>query len=1070
MSRTLLRVAGSSLALVGAVALGAAQKAAPIVLRSAGPKPIWLRVEAPSDDVVRLWYADSPAFARSTSLAMETAPKGRRPLRRADANGSVTLTTDRLTVRIDPRTLAATVFDARTKARLAGPFDYETRDGAKWSLTEAISPDERLLGLGEDNRNGGKLNRRGTVRELWAGQQIRSGNVTAEYPIPFMLSVGSKGRAYGAFFDDVHRLRYDLGKTAKDRIRIDAEGGAADLYVIDGPAPKAVISRYTAMTGRPSLPPLWTQGYIQSRCVFYDWSDVDGAYDGLRSRGYPVDALVIDYQWPEFLNDFVWDKRWTVNGVTPGARVKGYAAKGVNLMLYGMSPMVVEASPTHRTGLAAGVFATDGKGGTVQCGYYGGDLLDFTAPAMDAWLWPQLRPRNLEGLDSWWLDLVEPEGEPPQTVYQGGKPAEIHNQFSSLVARSFEGSLLKDHPDQRPWLLARAGSAGIQRRHVALWTGDINSDYATLQAHPGEMLNSGISGINAWTCDTGGFLTGFYKNDQFGAHARLYERWMQFSAFSPITRAHKAGTCMPYEFGPATEQGTKHYLNLRYRLLPYIYAHTVEASETGVPLVRAMAVEFPDDPGSLDAKGDQYMFGKNLLVAPVLDEGVSNRPVYFPPGRWIDWDTGVEYQGGRTWVVSAPQNRIPVAVRPGAIVPMVPEMANTAVGKWDPLTVEVYPGGASSFAMARDDGRTFEYRKGKRTTTLFTSVLRPNEESFHIRESNRLFVPKRYVLRFHLDRAPLDPKGWDPKARVLTLSVDEAGERDHAVAVRLSPTRLPARPAPLLVADRAVAGKGAVGAPTPHFFPGPVLPSVVKAVDYDNGGEGVAYHRATPSPGSPYRADDAGVSGDALAGLAKGDWARYSVNAGNGGFFDLVVHAKGEGAFRLLSADRIVASVVLKNGQATLPNVYLNPGLDSLMAFVDRAGFALGSLDFRRAASPPSVVEAAWATHTGQVVATKDGLGNVGQLAGSVTLSVPAAHDGTGRVRFRYANDGSDLTLLLSVDGAKPMAVTFPRTGRTFGDLEVAVPLVEGSNRVTLSWKSDKYDSIRLAQVEVRGP
>ena len=789
---------------------------------------------------------------------------------------------------------------------------------------------------------------------------------------PSRLARGAKSHSYGLFLDDVHRLTYDLCKSQRDEVKITADGGDADLYVLDGPTPKDVISRYTSLTGRPSLPPLWTLGYIQSRCVFYDWNDVDGAYNGLRSRGFPVDALVIDYQWPEYLNDFVWDKRWTVNGVTPAERVKAYSAKGINLMLYGMSPMVVKDSPTHKTGLDSGVFALDASGHTLQAGYYNGDLLDFTAPKMNQWLWPQLHARNIEGIDSWWLDLTEPEGEPPQTIYKGGRPAEIHNQFSILVSRSFEGSLLKDHPTERPWILTRAGSAGIQRYGAALWTGDINSDYATLAAHPGEMLNSGISGVSQWTCDTGGFLTGFYKNDQFGAHARLYERWMQFSAFSPITRAHKAGLCMPYEFGLATEQGTKKYINLRYQLLPYIYSHVVESSETGIPIVRSMGVEFPNDPGSVSAKGDQYMFGKNLLVAPVLNEGISKRPVYFPPGMWIDWDTGVEYSGGKTWVVAAPQNRIPVAIRAGAIIPMAPEMANTAQGKWDPLTVEVYPKGNSSFTMVRDDGRSFDYLKGKRTRTVFTSSLNGNSLTFKLAESNRLFVPKMYVLRFHLDRAPTNSKGWDAKNRTLTIPVAEGGKAVHSVSVNLSQVRLPTRYAPILIADKVVTGKANPGSPMPHFFPAPVLPSKLTAANYDNGGEGVAYHRAQPSSSTLYRTDNAGVlpakdgNGYIVGGLQTGDWLRYSIDAGNGGYYDLVFRISGEGALRILSSDRDVMPV-LNLAKASgvqeirVPNVYLNPGYDSLMLFAVRAGFELSSIEFNRPAAAPSIIQAKWA-------------------------------------------------------------------------------------------------------------
>jgi alpha-glucosidase len=1073
-----------------------------VVIVESHAKKIFLRLESISDDVVRAWYSSSNRFVRKPSLALEGAPKSRSTFKVRSSDTKLFLETAKLLVTVDRGTLAIDVEDLAThRLILANLGLTDIQKDGKWIAQEKVATDEHLLGLGQDNRNHGKLERRGTIRELWAGQQIKSGNVTAEYSIPFMVSAGHQRHAYGVYLDDVYRLRYDLAKTNPNQVKIEADGGNADFYVIDGPTPKEVVSRYTALTGRPSLLPLWCMGYIQSRCVFYNWSDIDAAYSGLRSRGYPVDAMVIDYSWPEVLNDYVWDKRWTVGGVTPGTRVEDYRKKGVKIVMSISGPMLQKDSPTFAPGVKAGVFATDGHGNHLQAGYYGGDLLDFTSPNMNAWLWPQLRPRNMEGVAGWWLDLIEPEGEPPQTVYSQGTSANVHNKFANLVARSYEGSLLHDHPNVRPFLLGRAGSAGIQREFTALWTGDINSDYATLAAHPGEMLNSAISGLNAWTCDTGGFLTGYYKNDRYGAHARLYERWMQFSVFSPITRAHKAGLCMPYEFGPATEQGANKYLNLRYRLLPYIYSHDYEASQTGIPLVRSMGLEFPEDPHSAEVAGDQYMFGKNLLVAPVLHEAISRRPVYVPAGKWIDWDYGYQYQGGKTWIVQAPQNRIPVLVRPGAIIPMAPDMANTAVGKWDPITVQIFPSGVSNFSMFQDDGRTFNYRKGDDTITRFQSVQSGARVQFTISTSNRKFVPHRYILRFHLDQAPtgitLDgtklPMTWDSKTRILTMNVDSNSHTKRTVSVALSAVVLPIHSAPLLSAEKisADAGSASAGGPTPHFFPGPSLPTRIRAVDYDNGGEGVAYHQgSTAIATSPYRSDNLGIArasdlgGYVLQGLHKDDWVRYSVDARNGGYFKLVVRAMGADAkFRLLADDRYVVSPVTLSqnvGWQTIefPNVYLNPGVNHLMVFVDGSPLNLDSLDFQNATTPPSIYLAEWAAHTGQVVSSPSvggvsgSLYNVGQLTGSVTMGVGAVQAGSNRLLVRYANGGKEITLHLSVNEGKPMDVTFPNTGggSAWKDLELTLPLEAGANRLTLTWTTDKYDSIALQSIELKTP
>ncbi|MGA2443848.1 MAG: TIM-barrel domain-containing protein [Opitutaceae bacterium] len=1076
-----------------------------------------LRVEALDPHIVRVWLRPADEFEREPSLAMAAAPTTRIPLTPVDDGDNVMVRTGALTVRIDRRTLQFDVLTADGTSLLADARVTMTNAGAAWTLTHTLGDSEKLMGLGQDNENGGRLDRRGVIRDLWAGQKINSGNVTAQYAIPLLLSTGRQGHAYGVFYDNVHRLRFDLAKTKADEVRCEAEGGEVDLYVLDGPKLADVVERYTSLTGRPSLPPLWALGYWQSKCTYYDWKALDEAYDQLTARGFPVGVMVIDADWPESTNDFVWAKRWFGPGYTPASKIADYLKRGVRIVLSQSGPMIRKESPTFAPGWAAGVFATDGHGHPVECGYYGGELLDFTSPKINDWLWPQTRRLNEMGIAGWWLDLTEPEGEPPQTHYSGGRPANIHNQFSLLCTRSFEDVQLAVHPDQRPFLLTRCGSAGLQRHHAAVWTGDIYSDYATLRAHPPEMLNSGLSGFTWWTCDTGGFLTGYYRNDQFGAHARLYERWMQFSVFSPITRAHKAGGAPePYQFGPAVELSCRHYLRLRYRLLPYIYSYAWEASRRGLPLVRPLALEFPDDPPSVATPGDEYMFGDELLVAPVLFEGQTNRKVYFPPGRWIDWDYGYEYAGGREWVVAAPLNRIPVAVRAGAIIPLAPDMKNTSEKPWDPLTLEVFPDGPSSFTLYRDDGITFAYRQGDYTLTHFTSEETSAAVRLVIDESNKRFVPSVYRVRFHLGETPTSVRlgdlvvrqrtgpgevapgewAWDPKARALTVVLDDRCATRHVIDVALDGRALPLRMAPELqaqVIDPRTEAAGSEGKPIPHFFPPAALPARIKAINYDDGGEGVAFHSERPRPEKKrYRTDDFSIAdtndtggGYILFGLLPGEWARYTIDCGNGGYFDLTVRvasAHGGGRIRFMALDQVLAAIdVPATGgddtfkDITVPAVYLTPGQLSLLIFVDAPGFALNSFAFQPTAHPPSVYPAALAARTGvaDLADLKGGsagrgvLRNLGRIGSSVTFGVVSARGGKAALRFRYQGaTGKTLPYSLKVGDAEEIPLQFPPTGGEWKNLDVEVVLQPGANRVTLAGLVDGWDSIDVDTLE----
>jgi alpha-glucosidase len=1076
----------------------------------AGADGARLRVEAVEPHVVRLWIKPSGDFSRPVSLAMATAPTGRSQLGVTRKPQDELVSTGALSVHAKPGTLEFSVLAGDAGPALLQSARVAVAADGSWSLTASLAASEHLFGLGQDNHNNGRLDRRGVVRDLWEGQQINSGNVTAQYPVPFLLSSGPDGHAYGIFFDNVHRLRFDLGKSRPDQLRVDADGGEIDLYVIDGPRLAQVIERYTALTGRPSLPPLWALGYWQSKCTYYDWNALDDAYQQLTARGFPVDVMVIDADWPEVITDYVWAKRWieSGHGLTPAEKIAEYAKKGVKIVVSQSGPMVQQASPTFASGWAMGVFATDGKGGSVECGYYGGKLLDFTHPKINEWLWPQTRKLNEAGVAGWWLDLDEPEGEPPQTHYYAGGPADIHNQYSLLCTLSFEGVQLAVHPDQRPFILSRAGPAGFQAHHAAVWTGDIYSDYATLRAHPPEMLNSGLSGLAYWTCDTGGFLTGYYKDDQLGAHARLYERWMQFSAFSPITRAHKAGGAPePYAFGIATEQGTRHYLQQRYRLMPYIYSHAWEASKKGLPIVRPLALEFPTDPRSVTTPGDEYMFGNGLLVAPVLFEGQSNRKVYFPPGTWTDWDYGYDYAGGRDWVVAAPQNRIPVAVRPGAIIPMAPDMKNTAEKAWDPLTVEVFPSGTSEFTLYRDDGRSFAYQTGDYTTTHFISTKTARKVLFTLDESNKRYAPARYIERLHLRQAPVSvlldgrlPKAgfsWDTQLRVLSVAFAAGEATRHTLEVTLAAQALEPRTAPSLVADvidprGEAAGSG--GKPTPHFFPAPALPAAVKASNYDNGGEGIAFHCAAPLPSrKTYRDDDIGLTptsdsggGYVLARMQVGDWARYSVDCGNGGYFDLTVRAassRGGARLRLVALDQTLVTVDIPatGGNDSFkdlrfPSVYLNPGQLILLVYVEAPGFALNTIRFEPAAHPPSTYSAALAFRRGVAEVTGRGeeghpLGYVrslGRIGSSITLGVLGGQGGPRIVRIHYSsNQNGPVATTLTVNADPAVKLPIAPTGGEWKSIDVPATLSPGANRITLEGQEDGWNSVQVDQVEV---
>lgn len=632
------------------------------------------------------------------------------------------------------------------------------RRGAGFELSFELLEDEHVFGLGEGNEcEYGKLDRRGTVRDMVTGQQINHNRMTADFPIPFMLVAGGR-KPYGIYLDNTYHLNVDMGKTVSDKLRVSAPGGACLFYVICGETPAEIVKSFSGLTGHAKLPPLWTLGFMQSKCSFWDWDEIDDAIEAFTDRNVPLDSIVFDFDWAEFFNNYRWNPRF--KGLSP-EKMRYYREKlGLHFMASNSGPMLKDNSDTFDSALKAGILARDTEGEMVTCGHYSGELMDFTNPAIEEWLAPQVERIMDDGVESWWLDLTEPEGDAESTVYYAGSGDEIHNVFSNAVSNVYHNIMEKHCLGKRSFVLTRTGTAGIQRRPTALWSGDIHSEYGTLCAHVPEALNTQLSGIAMWTCDTGGFLSStnseacpynLYHNDR-ARHAHLYERWMQFSCFTPMFRAHHASSeSVPFRFDEVSAEGMAHYIRLRYRLLPYIYSLYYENYLEGMPIMRPLFLHYPADPWAYSIK-DEYFFGENLLVAPVLEEDKMSRMVYLPDGLWYDFDCDWEYTGGEHEVYAA-QNRIPVFVKAGAIIPITKSISNTRELDFSDIGLMIYPYAHSEFNMYADDGETQDYMKGEYTKTAISCDEVRDEIKVHISQANDKFPLKLLTLQIHVKAA-----------------------------------------------------------------------------------------------------------------------------------------------------------------------------------------------------------------------------------------------------------------------------------------------------------------------------
>ncbi len=817
--------------------------------------------------------------------------------------------------------------------------NYITKENAGFELNFRMTDSEHIYGLGEDNDIAfGRLDRRGTVRDMLTGQRINQNHVTADFPIPFIISAGGNA-PYGIYLDNTSNLTVDIGKTVSDKLNISAPDGACRIYFIAGENIPEIVCGFSEITGRAKLPPMWVLGYMQSRCSFWNWEEIDDAILTFAEKNIPLDSIVFDFDWAQYFNNYKWADRWEGKS---SQKIKEYREKyGIHFMASNSGPMLKKDSDTFDSAVEAGVLAHDTDGNTVTCGHYSGELIDFTNPDTEKWIAPQLEKIMDDGVEAWWLDLTEPEGDAENTVYHAGSRAEVHNIFSNATSETYHNIMKRHNPEKRSFILTRTGTAGIQRNPTALWTGDVYSEYGTLQAHVPEALNTQLCGIPMWTCDTGGFLSptnnedcphNLYHNDRT-EHSELYERWMQFSCFTPVFRSHHAGEAVPFRFNDITVDGMAHYIKLRYKLIPYVYSLYYENFLNGTPIMRPLFWHYPDDKRAYNVV-DEYLFGENMLVAPVLEAQQNYRKVYFPKGKWYDFDYDYVYEGGKEYEVYAPQNRIPVFVKAGGIIPMSRDICNTRELDLSRLEAIIYPNSKSTCKIYADDGVTDGYLDGEYTATEISCEETENMLKIALSASNEKFSLKEFTAHIHMTKAPkkITMNGkefynvnrvttvkrsdknvfcFDEFKRMLHIKVFlESGENFLEISLKSNSHYRECEP----FSEEKLAGQ------LPYIYPPAAVPCMIQAIHYDRGGEGEAFHKNVPDTKGVYRDDNAGIADDGagcyIKALEKGEWLEYTISSAKEGNYEVILEGSLNGAEIVVTIEN--SSAKLDGGKAVL--------------------------------------------------------------------------------------------------------------------------------------------------------
>jgi alpha-glucosidase/alpha-D-xyloside xylohydrolase len=549
--------------------------------------------------------------------------------------------------------------------------------------------DSPLLGLGE---GGPQFDRRGSTDSMVSGQGgYRLHTHGGRVPIPWIISTAG----WAMFFHQPFGTFDFTGP--QSRFQPSGAEDPLDIFFVASADPATIMAEYVRFTGLAEMPPLWSFGYQQSHRTLASREEILAEARTFREKKLPCDALIYlgtgfcPSGWNTENGSFSWNSR-----VFPDPK-----------------EIISQLHKDNFRVVLHDVILTDKLRGSVHdpC-----ELSKFDEEDASCY-WDAHRKDFSLGVDGWWPD----EGDPLD--------------IASRLTRNrmhWEGPQI-DRPNERPYALHRNGYAGMQRYASFLWSGDVYSTWETLKTQVPIAINTSLSGMPYWGTDIGGFV----PTKEFTAE--LYLRWFQFGAFCTLYRSHgrtwklrlpwgwNTGDPGPVEVrnydGSATpDAGQLHnqqvepicrkYLELRYRMLPYLYSAVRECATTGMPVMRALWLHYPDDPIAV-ARQDQYLWGRDLLVVPVIEKAAVSRSVYLPKGSWYDFWTNDVVEGHREITREVDLETIPLYVRAGTILPLAPVRQYTGEKVDKPISLSIYPGADSSFLLYEDDGRSFDYRKGE---------------------------------------------------------------------------------------------------------------------------------------------------------------------------------------------------------------------------------------------------------------------------------------------------------------------------------------------------------------------
>ena len=706
-----------------------------------------LKITILRDSLLRFRYTTKGYFSNDFSYAIDKSQlHGYNFLEVTEEEGHYLIQTSKLRCFIQKIDLRKSIYDIDGNTLLEDELGFHWEESYEYGgnivkMSKASKDGECFYGLGDKAT---QMNLKGKRLENFATDQyaFQKDQEPLYKVVPFYLGLQNK-RSYGIFFDNTFRTFFDFCHERRNVTSFWAEGGEMNYYFFYGPQMQEVVTAYTDLTGKPELPPLWALGYHQCKWSYYPESNVKEVAAKFRALKIPCDAIYLDIDYMDGFRCFTWNKEYFPD---PKRMVADLAEDGFKtVVIIDPGIKIDKEYSIYKEALEKDYFCKRADGPYMKGKVWPGEcnFPDYTNPEVREW-WASLFKELVSeiGVKGVWNDMNEPAVmEVPNKTFPmdvrhdyDGNPCshrKAHNIYGTQMARATYHGVKRFTYPKRPFVITRSAYAGAQR-YTSSWTGDNVATWEHLWISNIQVQRLSISGMGFTGSDIGGFAE--------QPSGELYARWIQLGVFHPFCRTHSSGDHgdqEPWAFDDEVIDITRKFVSLRYQLLPYLYTMFYQYIEEGIPMLKPL-VYFDQEDIQTHYRNDEFIFGNQILVCPILEPNAIGRRMYIPRGQWYNYWTNKMVKGGKEMWVDTQFDEIPVFIKAGAIIPKYPVQQYVGELDFDQLTLDLYYKEGKEKSVVYEDAQDgYDYKKGRFSFLSFQLTGKEKELNIQLHKEGK---------------------------------------------------------------------------------------------------------------------------------------------------------------------------------------------------------------------------------------------------------------------------------------------------------------------------------------------